>query len=62
MNNKFKRIVGGDWGDWRAEINKNNPIDHSNCNNIEMPCDQFNHVNCKDKFWIEWSLIGKLEK
>jgi hypothetical protein len=62
MKNKFKRIIIGDWGDWRGMINKNNPVDHSNSNNIEMPCDRFNPVNCKDKLWKEWSLIGKIEK
>ena len=61
MKQKFKKIILGDWAEWGAEIRKNNPIDHSNSNNIEMPCDMFNHVNCKDEFWKEWSLIGKVE-
>lgn len=62
MRIKFKKIFVGDWGAWAAEIDKNNPIDRSNSNNIEMPCDMFNPVNCKDKFWMEWGMIGRWEK
>lgn len=61
MRTKFKKIVVGDWADWAAEIQKNNPVDYSNENNIEMPCDKFNPVNCQDKLWKEWGLIGRVE-
>lgn len=61
MRKKFKKIYIGDWGAWADEIKKNNPIDYSNSNNLEMPCDMFNPLNDKDKLWITWGLIDKLE-